>query len=457
MRPVAEGGGAPPGLAAPPRARALRHRRALEQGGSYANLARAGLDALSAADRALAVELVGGVTRRRGTLDAYLGRLLSQPLAKLTPAVRNVLRMGAYQILFLARVPAAAAVDESVKLARGHGHEGVAKLTNAVLRNLIRKRDELAPPAFAADPIGALVQGASLPPWLAERWHAEFGAEAEALGAWSITPPRLALRINTLRQAPAAVHAALDAAGIGYEPSPVAPEGVRLTTSLDPTTRPGWAEGWWYVQDEAAMLVARVVDPRPGETIIDVGAAPGGKTTHLAALMGNDGVVYGVDRAGGRLKLLAENCARLGVTIVEPVEADATDLTALPVADRVLLDVPCSGLGVLPRKPDLRWRQSAEGVAELAGLQGRLLDAAADRLAPGGVMVYSTCTIGRTENQDVVKAFLARRPDFALGDLTPWLPEAWRADAEDRGMIQLLPTRHHVDGFFIARLTRATM
>lgn len=440
--------------ASPARELALRNLIAIEQGGSYANLARAGLEALSPPDRALAVELVGGVTRRRGTLDAYLGRLLTQPLAKLTPAVRNVLRMGAYQILFLARVPAAAAVDEAVKLARGHGHEGVAKLTNAVLRNLIRRRADLAPPQFAHDPVGALVQGASLPAWLAERWHAEFGAEAEALGEWSVAPPRLALRINTLRQPAEAVLEALDAAGIGHEPSIVAPEGVRLTASLDPTSLPGWNEGWWYVQDEAAMLVARVVDPQPGETVIDVGAAPGGKTTHLAALMGDQGAIWAVDRAAGRLKLLEENCRRLGVTIVRPVEADATDLGALPVADRVLLDVPCSGLGVLPRKPDLRWRQSADGVAGLAELQGRLLDAAADRVRAGGVMVYSTCTIGRTENQDVVRAFLARRPDFALDDLRPWLPAAWRPDAEDSGMIQLLPPRHQVDGFFIARLRR---
>lgn len=443
--------------ASPARELALRNLIAIEQGGSYANLARAGLETLSPADRALAVELVGGVTRRRGALDAYLGRLLTQPLAKLTPAVRNVLRMGAYQILFLARVPAAAAVDEAVKLARLHGHEGVAKLTNGVLRNLIRRRDELAPPSFGDDPVGALIQGASLPGWLAERWHAEFGAEAEALGAWSVAPPRLALRINTLRQSPAAVHEALDAAGIAYEVSIVAPEGIRLTTSLDPTTLPGWADGWWYVQDEAAMVVARVVDPQPGETVIDVGAAPGGKTTHLAALMGDRGEVLAVDRAPGRLKLLEENCRRLGVTIVRAVEADATDLGALPVADRVLLDVPCSGLGVLPRKPDLRWRQTPEGVAELAVLQGRLLDAAADHVRPGGVMVYSTCTIGRLENQDAVRAFLVRRPDFALDDLTPWLPAPWRPDVEDGGMIQLLPPRHHVDGFFIARLRRATM
>ena len=435
----------------------MRNLMAIEQGGSYANLARAGLEGLSPADRGLAVELVGGVTRRRGALDAYLSRLLTQPLAKLTPAVRNVLRMGAYQILYLARVPAAAAVDESVKLARGHGHEGVAKLTNAILRNLIRRREELAPPSFADDPVGALVLGASLPAWLAERWHAEYGAEAEGLGDWSVAPPRLALRVNTLRQSPEAARAALEAAGIAYEPSPVAPEGIRLTTSQDPTSLPGWPEGWWYVQDEAAMLVARVVDPQPGETVIDVGAAPGGKTTHLAALMANRGAVLAVDRAAGRLRLLKENCRRLGASIVTAVEADATDLSALPVADRVLLDVPCSGLGVLPRKPDLRWRQTADGVAGLAILQGHLLDAAADHVALGGVLVYSTCTIGKAENQDVVRAFLGRRPDFALDDLTPWLPAPWWPEVEDGGMIQLLPPRHHVDGFFIARLRRATM
>jgi 16S rRNA (cytosine967-C5)-methyltransferase len=427
---------------------------AIEQGGSYANLARAGLDELAGPDRGLAVELIGGVTRRRGTLDWYLGQLLTQPLAKLTPQIRNNLRMGAYQLLFLTRIPDRAAVDEAVKLARCYGHEGVAKLTNGVLRSLLRRREELAPPAFAADPVGSLTHGASLPAWLARRWHAAYGDQAEALGAWSVTSPKLALRVNTGKALREQVLTAFAGAGVEAIASDVAPEGIRLVVNADPASLPGYAEGWWYVQDEAAMLVARVVDPQPGEVVVDVGAAPGGKSTHLAALMGDRGEVWAVDRSGARLKLLAENARRLGLTIVKAFEADATDLSGVPAADRILLDVPCSGLGVLPRKPDLRWRQSEAAIAELGTLQGQLLDAAAAKLKPGGVLVYSTCTIGPQENQDVIRAFVARHPGFAPDDLAPYLPAAWQPEIEGRGLIQLLPTRHGVDGFFIARLRK---
>jgi 16S rRNA (cytosine967-C5)-methyltransferase len=321
-----------------------------------------------------------------------------------------------------------------------------------VLRNLDRRRTELEPPAFSADPRGALEARYSLPPWLATRWLEAFGAEAEALGAWSVGTPKLALRVNTLRADREQVLAALATAGVAAEPSPVAPEGVRLAGGFEVTALPGYNEGWWYVQDEAAMLVARCLDPKAGETVIDVGAAPGGKTTHLAQLMGDRGRILAVDQRGARLRLLEDNLRRLGVTCVEPVERDAVDLAGLPKADRILLDVPCSGLGVLPRKPDIRWRQSEAEAKGLADIQRRLLDAARDALKPGGTMVYSTCTIGPTENQDVIQAFLAANPGFRLGDLRPHLPAAWADDIEQGGMIQLVPHRHGVDGFFIARL-----
>lgn len=435
---------------------ALQALLAIEEGGSYANLALgAAKQHLSPADRGLANELTQGVTRRRATLDWYLQKLLKDPLSKLTPPIRNILRLGAYQLLFLERVPASAAVDESVKLAHRYGHAGVAKLVNGVLRNLDRQKAELAPPAYEDAPVDALVSRYSLPRWLAERWHRDFGAASERLGAWSITPPALALRANTLKTTPAALEAALAEAGVAVTPSPVAPEGFRLQETVDVTSLPGYNEGWWYVQDEGAMLVSRCLAPQPGETVIDVGAAPGGKTTHLAQLMENQGEIYAVEARGGRLRLLEENCRRLGVTNVKAVERDALDLSELPDADRILLDVPCSGLGVLPRKPDVRWRQTPEAISGLVETQNALLDAAAGRLKPGGVIVYSTCTISPEENQGVIHAFLARHPEFRLGDLRPCLPSHWRAELESPGMIQLLPFKHGVDGFFIAQLVRS--
>ncbi|MEB3222182.1 MAG: 16S rRNA (cytosine(967)-C(5))-methyltransferase RsmB [Candidatus Sericytochromatia bacterium] len=439
---------------------ALQRLVEIEAGGSYANLALKGLSDLPAQERGLATELVGGVTRRRGTLDWYLSRLLKGSLAGLTPVIRNVLRLGAYQLLFLTRVPASAAVDEAVKLAHRHGHEGVARLVNAVLRNLVRQRAGLdaALPDPGLDPIGALEVRYALPRWLAARWHAEHGPEAEALGAWSVRPAQLALRVNPLRTTRESMLAALAAHGVPAVPSEVAPEGIRLQAPADPAQLPGWDDGWFYVQDEAAMLVAHVVGPVPGECVLDLGAAPGGKTTHLAALMAGRGELWAVDRSAARLKLLEANQARLGLTGIRTHVGDATDLTALPLADRILLDAPCSGLGVLPRKPDLRWRQTPEAIADLAPLQGRMLDAAASRLRPGGRLVYSTCTMGREENQAVIQAFLSRHPEFTPDDFRACLPEAWRADTELGGaMLQLRPDRHGVDGFFIAALRRGMM
>ena len=447
-----------PRPAAPTTAReaALHHLLAIEEGGSYANLVTArGQSALSDADRRLANELTQGVTRRRGTLDWTLGQLLKDPLDKLTPAIRNILRLGAYQLLFLTKVPPSAAVNESVKLAHRYGHAGVAKLVNGVLRNLDRRRAKLEPPRFADDPVAAMTHRYSLPAWLAERWVERMGGEAEALGAWSLVPPKLALRVNTLRATVEQVEAALTAAGVAFERSTVVPEGLCLQEAVDVTALPGYHEGWWYVQDEGAMLISRCVDPQPGETVIDVGAAPGGKTTHLAQLMENRGAIMAVDSHAGRLLLLKENCERLGVEIVTLVERSGADLADLPQADRILLDVPCSGLGVLPRKPDVRWRQTPEGIAGLTQTQDALLDAATTRLKPGGRLVYSTCTISREENQDRIERFLKTHPDFSLGDLAPHLPAPWRTDIEKSGMIQLIPPRHGVDGFFIALLVRS--
>jgi 16S rRNA (cytosine967-C5)-methyltransferase len=434
---------------------ALQNLLAIEAEGAYANLAgHQPKGTLSEPERRLAHELTQGVTRRRGTLDWTLSKLLKDPLSKLTPAIRNVLRLGAYQLLFLERVPDAAAVNESVKLARQYGHEGVAKLVNGVLRSLGRQKDQLEPPTFADSPVDALEARYSLPRWLAERWHRDFGAEAEGLGAWSIKTPHLALRANTLKVTPEQLAEALTAAGVAFEPSTVAPEGFRLQGTVDVTALPGYNEGWWYVQDEGAMAVSRCLAPQPGEVVIDVGAAPGGKTTHLAQLMDNRGEIFAVDAHAGRLRRLEENAERLGVTIAHSTTLDATDLSTLPAADRILLDVPCSGLGVLPRKPDVRWRQNPEAIAGLTDVQGKLLEAAATQLKPGGTIVYCTCTISPEENQAVIRRFLQAHPEFRLGDLTKCLPASWHADLEDHGMIQLLPPRHGVDGFFIAQLVK---
>ncbi len=437
-----------------PRRLALDLLIAIETKGAYSNLALKVLPrTLDPRDRALIVSLVQGVTRMRRMLDTVLAEFLTKtPLDALTPALRNILRMGAYQLL-CTDIPPHAAINEAVKLARRFGHEGVSRLTNGVLRSLQRQAGTLSFPED--DPIAALGVRHSLPDWLIRRWVDQYGLEeATELARSANQQLPLTLRVNRLMTTRADFLARLAELGIAAEASPVDPDGVRLPEAVPLARIPRYNEGDWYVQGEAAMLVSQIVDPQPGESVADIGAAPGGKTTHLAALMNNQGRVLAVDPHEGRLGVLAENAKRLGVTIVEARTQDGTQPLGIPV-DRALVDAPCSGFGVMYRKADLRWRATPVEVDALPALQRRILDAAAADVKPGGVLVYATCTVNRAENQDVIRGFLADHPEFAPSDLRGWLPDAWRADAEDGGsMIQLVPHRHGVEGFFVARLER---
>lgn len=419
---------------------------------AFTNLALASLPSeLAGRDRALVTELVAGTTRRRRTLDHALDQLLQKPIANLSPPIRNNLTMGAYQILYLSRIPARAAVDEAVKLARKHGQEGMARLTNAVLRKLASSGLEGV--RWPEDPAERLAVEESYPDWLIARWVADHGlAGAAELARAQNQPPPLCLRANRLKIGRDELVAKLGEAGIEAQPSPVAPEGVRIPSGAI-ASLPGFEAGWWYVQGEGAMLAARAVDPRPGQIVADIGAAPGGKATHLAELMGDQGKILALDPHPGRLALVEANSRRLGLTSIVPVLQDARQPLGTPV-DRALVDAPCSGLGTLYRKADLRWRARPEEVAELARLQREILEAVAPAIAPGGALVYATCTIGRQENEDVVRGFLSGHPEFELADLSSALPGSWAEQAR-AGMIQLLPHRHGTEGFFIARLARS--
>lgn len=431
------------------RAQALQILIDIEDKGAYANLALQAVTGQSPRDRALITELVNGTTRRRRTLDHVLGAFLTKPLSSLTTPIRNNLRMGAYQLLYTGIAPHGA-LDEAVKLAFRYGHPGVAKLTNAILRRVQREGANVPLPA---DPLEALAVRESLPDWMVSRWVAAYGLEtATELAKASHLPLPLTLRANTLRTTRDQLLAAFAEAEITAEPSPVVPEGIRFPAGVALGELPGYNEGLWYVQGEAAMLTSRIVDPRPGETVADVGAAPGGKTTHMAALMQDQGRILAIDPHAGRLALVAENAERLGEHIVTLCEQEGTVPLGSPV-DRALVDAPCSGLGVLYRRSDLRWRLTPAEADALPTEQAAILAVASEAVKPGGVLVYATCTILPEENERVVEHFLASHPDFTPGELAPYLPESWQADAT-AGMIQLMPHRHGVEGFFIARLER---
>jgi 16S rRNA (cytosine967-C5)-methyltransferase len=405
---------------------------------------RLGLDAR---ERALAMRLAYGCVQRRATLDHVLEILSGRPAQRLEPIVRAALRLGLYQLAFADRVPAHAAVGESVELVK-HDSPGGAKLVNAVLRRAARE----APALIAALPEDTPAEAAlkhSYPDWIAELWWEALGPdEARALMAAGNEPAESALRVNTLRAEPAELAARLP---VPTRPAPGLPEGLLLDGPFDAFGAPEWERGELMPQSRAAMTVARLLAPRPGERVLDLCAAPGAKTTHLAALMRNEGELVAVERHPGRARALARTAARMGAR-VEVRTGDAAAPHEPGRYDRVLVDPPCSDLGTLASRPDARWRKPAGLPERLAREQAAILRAGADALRPGGTLVYSTCTISPVENEAVVGAFLAERPDFRREDLRAEVP-LWD-HARVPGYAQTLPHRDGTEGFFIARLRR---
>ncbi len=434
---------------------ALKIINEVDTGGAYANIALArelGRRPLSDQDRRFVTELVYGTVKAGATLDWLLGHYCSRPLAKIDPVIRNILRMGVYQIFFLSRVPVSAACNQAVELAKRHGHAGTVKFVNAVLRSAGREPGKAAYPDADSEPARYLALKYFHPEWLVSRWLARLGfAACEALLAANNATPPLSLRTNTVRISREGLLARLAEEGAAGEPSLWTPEGIVCREYPALARLNSLKEGLFQVQDESSMLVAHVVGPKPGEFVIDACGAPGGKSTHLAALMGNEGRVLSTDLYEHKLKLTMDNAARLGLGIIETNVFDATKLDTVYAgqADRVLVDAPCSGLGVLRRKPDSRWRKSESMLRELPLLQSAILASAAACVKPGGVLVYSTCTTEPEENEAVVSAFLAGRDDFALVSAGALLPVPQAAE-----MVQLWPHTDGVDGFFIARMER---
>ena len=404
--------------------------------------------ALSAADRALATELSYGAIRQRRLLDAWLDQLGKVPAERQPPKLRWLLHLGLYQLLASDRVPPSAAVSTSVELAKRHGLSRLAPVVNGLLRGFLRKRDAGEGLALLADPstdaVTRLGVSQSLPPWLAALLLQWLPAEqAEAFGRACNRPPSLDLRVNRLRSTPEAVRAALADAGVSTAPIADLPWGLSVSgRSGDLRRLPGYAEGHWCVQDRAAQRIAPLLEPRPGERILDACAAPGGKSTHLAELMDDQGSVLALDRGEARLRRVSRNSERLGLQCIEPRHGDLLNLAATNPGlrgqfDRLLLDAPCSGLGTLARHADARWRLEPTAIAELSALQAALLDAALPLLKPGGRLVYATCTVHPGENQAVVDAFLQRQPAWQC--VQQW--QLWPGELAGAG-----------DGFFAAVL-----
>lgn len=444
---------------------ALRLLTRIEQDEAYVNLAlgdwleRSGL---AGPDRGLATELVYGCLRHRLTLDWVIDHTATTPATRMPPNIRNILRLGVYQLLFLDRIPARAAVSEAVNLAKRFGHPGTVKLVNAVLRKVARTKNSLSYPDLEQDPVKHISVRYSHPEWMVRQWLSLYGVEGTiALCQANNQPPDLFLRCNTLRIQPVELARLLAARGIITEPSEMVPEGLRVAERhLVVESLPAFRDGLVTVQGEASILVGYAVRPQPGDVVVDCCSAPGGKTTHLAQLMQNRGRIYAFDIYPQRLALVRDTCQRLGVDIVEPLLADARELPdwLQGKADAVLVDAPCSGLGVLRSRPDARWRKHPADLEKLPVLQLEILQRAGDCVRPGGVLVYSTCSIAPAENGDVIKQFLQRRPEFAPESLLPCLPvtpqHAGDRQTAAAGWLQLLPHIHGTDGFFLCRLRK---
>jgi 16S rRNA (cytosine967-C5)-methyltransferase len=429
-----------------PREIALRVLRRRTSGGEFIErLLEAELDPtpLSAPDRGLCRELVFGCVRWERALDWLIARRTDGRPQK--PSLQILLRLGLYQLFWLDRVPDHAAVNETVELARQVGFAPQSGFVNAILRGCLREREALARELEVLKERQPAL-GWSHPDWLWDRWQVRWGAQsAIRLLEWNNTPPPTFARVNTLKtDASRLLERWRMAEGVEYDLFSRDWCGENLVFELKshpPLARLGsFRDGWFYVQDPSTLMAVRLLDPQPGQAVLDLCAAPGGKTTFIAQLQGNDGGILACDTGLDRLRLLTDNCRRLDAQRVTPQLIGDTWPLALGVRqfERVLVDAPCSNSGVLRRRVDLRWRLRLEEIQRLRRDQFRLLELAAPRVAPGGVLVYSTCSLEPEENAEVVQAFLARYRHFHL--------ETAR---------ELLPFNERVDGAYAARLVAA--
>ncbi|MGC6482722.1 MAG: 16S rRNA (cytosine(967)-C(5))-methyltransferase [Synechococcus sp.] len=402
---------------------------------------------LSGADRGLVTELAYGAIRQRRRLDGWLDRLGKVPARKQPPRLRWLLHVGLYQLLCMERIPAAAAVYTSVDLAKRHGLNRLAPVVNGLLRGAWRAHQAGEELTLPDDPALRLALQESLPDWFCQglqHWCSREQAQQVAQACNQV--PSLDLRVNRLHSSRNAVQAAFEEANLTVVPIPECPDGLQvLSHGGDLRLWPGYAEGHWCVQDRAAQWVAPLLAPQPGDRVLDACAAPGGKATHLAELMGDQGEVWAIDRSAGRLKRVAANAARLGTQCLQAMAADATELLTLKPQwkgsfQRILLDAPCSGLGTLARHADARWRINAKHVEELVPQQAQLLEAMLPLLTPGGTLVYATCTIHPAENEQQIANFLEAHPELILQHQQQRWPDPEGGDGFYAAVIQTPPT-----------------
>ena len=414
---------------------------------------------LSRKDRALFTALVFGVLRWRNRLDHIILHFSKTPIKKIEPVVLNILRLGLFQIIYLDRIPDSAAVNTSVEMTKQIGAFRAAGFVNALLRKSATNYNGVHFPAFENDPVAFLSADQSLPGWLAKRWLKRFDRESLMILCNTINSvPPITIRTNTLKTTRERLILSLEKEVERIEPATTAPDGIRLfNPKRSISDLSAFNNGWFQVQDEAAQLVSLLLNPQPGESVLDACAGLGGKTAHLAQLLQNKGSIIAMDKDEKKLRQLDSEMQRLDVSIVRTTCYDLTlplDTTQHGDFDRILLDAPCSGLGVLRRNPDIKWKSSKADLKRHASVQKRILENLAQLVKLNGILVYAVCSIEPEENETVITAFLKKHPEFGIDKNLGKLPENLHSLVEPTTGFKTLPLLNQMDGFYFVRLKR---
>ncbi|NCQ18507.1 MAG: 16S rRNA (cytosine(967)-C(5))-methyltransferase [Ignavibacteria bacterium CG22_combo_CG10-13_8_21_14_all_37_15] len=406
----------------------------------------------SGADKALLYEIVHGVIRWMGRLDWILSGFYKGQFSKAIPILKNALRVALYQIMFLDKVPEYAAVNEAVEFVKKLQGQKPADITNAILRNILKSKDSLRYPDPLQDEIGYLSTFYSHPTWIIKRWLPRFGREAtEALLAANNERPVLTLRVNTKKISLHDFENLLCTVNLKFVKGRYYPEFLKLTNLSNIRQWQYFTEGYFNIQDESASLACRLLNVKPGMRALDLCAAPGGKSAYLANLMEDTGEIIALDKFDARLALVEKSVKRLAITSVKTIAIDALEYQNENLFDAVLADVPCSGMGTLCKKPDIKWKKDLLDIRKLADAQFKLLKKASTLIKIGGAVVYSTCTIEPEENYEVVKKFLDENPNFSLENARQYVPFEV---VDEKGCVQTYPHIHKMDGAFAARIVR---
>jgi 16S rRNA (cytosine967-C5)-methyltransferase len=415
-------------------------------------------------DKALIQEIAYGVTRFRKKLDWIIDQFLRNQDKKLSLTIRNILRMGVYQVIYLDRIPNYAICNESVDLAKKSRYSSKASLVNAVLRSMIRKTIDIHWPDLYHDPVKYISVFYSFPEWLVKRWLERFGLDlCISICDASNKRPGITLRVNPFKTTIPELKERLLKSGINFRGGQYVPtESLIIREFLNITHSPIFLDGLFSIQDESSMLASRLLNPSAGDTVIDMCSGPGGKTTHLAQLMHNQGKIIAFEKNRKRLQMVNDECQRLGINIVTPMLNDSIQFSEkfFEKADKILVDAPCSGTGVIRKKPDIKWKKiNKDQLTKLNQLQEAILDIASRYLKPGGELLYSTCSIEKEENDGIIRKFLEKKTEFNVLETSRFVQESEiiKFETEIQQAIQLLPgySGQDIDGFYLVKMQKS--